>query len=333
MNPDQITPAGRPATDLEPLVIPRWSGREVRALRQARRMSVRDFAKHLGVTARMVSKWEAGGDDIHPRPVNQEALDTSLARSSPESRALFRSLVTSSGPATDPPASTDPETPADASAHEAVRHPGDGKTMVLIDAGIFLSGADRATGWLDAFYIDVYPTTNADYQRFVAATGHHPPHHWHGGRCPEPLLDHPVVFVTWHDANSYAEWSGKTLPSALQWEKAARGSSGSIYPWGNQGTPAKCNVRESRIGSTTPVDRYHSGASPYGVYDLCGNTWEWCSDETDPGRHHLKGSAFTSPFSRATPSAINDASADMFDDDTGFRCVANAEMPPGNPDS
>jgi formylglycine-generating enzyme required for sulfatase activity len=322
----QATPESRP-----PLVL-RWSGREVRALRQARRMSVRDFAQHLGVTPRMVSKWEAGGDEIQPRPVNQEALDTSLTRSSPEAQALFGSFLADT-PITDATRSsaTDPQSHAIQDDPTTMQHPRDGKTMVRVSAGKFLSGPDNSAAEIDEFYIDRFPVTNADYQRFVTAAGHRAPLHWLGDRCPETLLDHPVVFVSWNDAIAHAAWAGKALPTALQWEKAARGDQGAIYPWGSQPTPAKCNVRESGIGCTTPVDRYHSGASPYGIYDLCGNTWEWCRDETERGRHQLKGSAFTSPFRRATPSMFNDASADMLDDDTGFRCVC-VDASPSGPD-
>lgn len=128
--------------------------------------------------------------------------------------------------------------------------------------------------------------------------------------------------MTWHDASAYAHWAGKALPTSRQWEKAARRSKGWNYPWGDGATAAKCNVQDAGIGHTTPVTRYQSGVSPYGVYDPCGNTWEWCSTETEPGRYELKGSAFTSPFTRAAPALFNDANAAMADNDTGFRCVA-----------
>lgn len=133
------------------------------------------------------------------------------------------------------------------------------------------------------------------------------------------------MFVTWHDASAYAAWSAKSLPTSQQWEKVARGTRGDLYPWGNQLTPEKCNVRESEVGRITPVNRYRSGTSPYGVYDMCGNVWEWLADSSESGRYELKGSAFTSPFFRATPSNFNDASAEMLDDDTGFRCVTPSE--------
>lgn len=303
-----------------------WSGREVRALRDAKRMSLREFAAHLGVSDRMVSKWEAKGDAIHPRPVNQAALDTSLATSTADERARFELFRESKARTVliDEPGheATGHHRPA----HDTwVRHAVDGKAMTLVPAGDFLSGVDGGSHWLPAFYIDVFPTTNADYGLFVSATNHRAPSHWVDGHCPDGLLDHPVVFVTWRDADAYARWARKSLPSAEQWERAACGSGAQIYPWGNAPTPAKCNVREGQVGGTTPRDRYHSGTSPDGVYDMCGNVWEWCASPTSLDRYELKGSAFTSSFVRAAPSMFNDAFADMQDDDTGFRCVASLD--------
>lgn len=283
-------------------------------------MSLREFALHLGVSDRMVSKWEAGAGMINPRPVNQEALDTSLAKCTEDEQTRFGLLLAGT-----PAPAVIPAVISPMLSYEQARHPVDGKLMTLVPSGVFLSGRDNEPVWLDAFYIDVFPTTNADYARFISATDHPPPPPWADGSYPDEWHDHPVVFVTWHDAIAYTQWAGKSLPDCQQWEKAARGTRGEAYPWGNQPTPAKCNSREGGIGFTTPVDRYHSGVSPYGVYDLCGNVWEWCATETDPGRYELKGSAFTSPFHRATPSTFNDASADMNDDDTSFRCVASPD--------
>ncbi|MEU9780680.1 SUMF1/EgtB/PvdO family nonheme iron enzyme [Streptomyces phaeochromogenes] len=118
----------------------------------------------------------------------------------------------------------------------------------------------------------------------------------------------------------------ESLPTAEQWEKASRGTSGRTFPWGDQKTAAKCNVRETGVEGTTSVSRYHSGVSPYGVHDMVGNVWEWLATPTTAGRYQLRGSAFTSPLFRGVPSILNDANDTMHDDDTGFRCVATEEQ-------
>ena len=293
-----------------------WTGVEVRALREAKRMSLREFAAHLGVSERMISKWEAGKENIRPRPVNQAALDTCLTRSDPDTKARFGrlvgdDLVVGAGEA-------DSVTPI---GSDHIRHAVDGSLMALVEGSVFQSGPANTPLWVPPYLIDVYPVSNREYAQFVAATGRHTPNHWTGGAFPPELADHPVVFVTWNDAAAYAEWVGKALPTSQQWEKAARGTRGSTYPWGDQPTPAKCNVRENGVGGTTARDCYQSGISTYGVHDMCGNVWEWCASESTPGRYELKGGAWTSPFIRATPSSFNDAAASMCDDDTGFRCA------------
>lgn len=302
--------------------VTRWTGREVLLLRQALRLSGRDFAARVGISSRQLVNWERRGESITPHPGNQAALDTLLSTSPPEAQWRFAQCLTEQAASghderVEELLRRDPRT---------TRHPIDGKVMVLVEEGIFLSGPKDRSTWLDAYRIDVYPTTNLDYEQFTHATGHPAPRHWDGRRCPGGLRDHPVVWVTWHDACAYARWAGKALPSAPQWEKAARGPNGRVFPWGGAPTAAKCNTAESGIGGTTPVTRYQSGASPYGVHDLCGNVWEWCSTAgTDgPDRYQLKGSAFSSPFERATPSRTNAADATMQDNDTGFRCVAHA---------
>jgi formylglycine-generating enzyme required for sulfatase activity len=253
--------------------------------------------------------------------VNQAALDTVLSRCDPDTRARFSFLA---GASLVP--RTEDEGAGEIIGGTQVRHPADGSPMVMVDGSVFLCGPSNDPVWLPTFYIDVHPVSNAHYARFVAATDHAPPQHWKDGDYPAELAEHPVVFVTWHDASAYAEWSSKALPTSGQWEKAARGTRGNVYPWGDQPTPAKCNVRENGVGETTAGACYQSGVSPYGAYDMCGNVWEWCSTPTKPGRYALKGGAWTSPFNRATPSAFNDAAASMCDDDTGFRCVTSADL-------
>ncbi|WP_280426371.1 SUMF1/EgtB/PvdO family nonheme iron enzyme [Nocardia carnea] len=299
------------------IVVRKWTGAEAAALRKARRMSLRDFAAHLGVNPRLISKWEAGGPNHTPRPVNQQALDTVMARLTADELARFTEAIS-------------PDTLSDARDTDVIeprpttRHPADGKLMTWIPDGIYLAGTQAQPVWVPGFWMDVFPTTNADYARFVAAHGHPPPQHWKGHHTPVPeIAEHPVVYVSWDDANTYAQWAEKTLPTSQQWEKAARGTRGNTWPWGNQPTPAKCNTRGSGPNTTTPVATYASGVSPYGIYDMVGNTWEWTATQTSTERYELKGSAFTSPFDRGKPAAFNDAFRVMNDDDTGFRCTAS----------
>jgi hypothetical protein len=302
-------------------IVQRWTGAEVSALRKAMRTSLEDFAAIVGITSRMVSKWEAD-HAVRLRQASQLALDGTLARCDPDTQARFAHLTTGSPDVVAEP-STNAQTHALSSAPaDRIEHPHDGKIMVQVAGSKYLSGDANEPAWVGQFYMDVFPVTNEEYAAFVKSTGHRTPGHWPDQQPPRGLADHPVVFVTWEDATAYAEWAGKTLPTAHQWEKAARGTRGVRWPWGDAPTPAKCNVRGNGIGATTPVDRYKSGVSPYGVYDLCGNVWEWTSSATAAGRYQLRGGAWTSPFDRATPSAFNDAAATMYDDDTGFRCAA-----------
>jgi formylglycine-generating enzyme required for sulfatase activity len=167
--------------------------------------------------------------------------------------------------------------------------------LIHIPAGEFLMGSDpkkdkgaykaeqpQHTLHLPEYYMAKTPVTNAQYLAFVEATGQKPPGHWEGGKPPGGKEEHPVVRVSWHDATAYCQWlaeaTGKAyrLPSEAEWEKAARGTDGRIYPWGNEWEKKRCNSKEGGPGETTPVGQYSPGGdSPYGCVDMAGNVWEW----------------------------------------------------------
>ncbi len=151
---------------------------------------------------------------------------------------------------------------------------------------LFLTESPERKVHVAAFAIDRYPVTNAQYKRFMEATGHHPPYGWSGGDFPQGTADHPVTCVGWNDADAYARWAGLRLPTEAEWEKAARGTDGRMYPWGNDWRDDAARIDDRRQPRsqllTTPVGAFPAGASPYGVMDLCGNVAEWTSTPSQP---------------------------------------------------
>jgi formylglycine-generating enzyme required for sulfatase activity len=168
-----------------------------------------------------------------------------------------------------------------------------GIELIRISAGEFLYGEDKRKVTLPEYWIARTPVTNTQYKAFVDATGYRPPQHWQVGQIPKGKENHPVVNVDWTDAGNFSAWAGVRLPTEQEWEKAARGTDGREYPWGAW-QPGRSNSAEAGIGTTTPVDRFPSGASPYGVLDIAGNVWEWCADWSDSSRQYrvLRGGSF-----------------------------------------
>ena len=178
------------------------------------------------------------------------------------------------------------------------------KGMVLIPAGEFRMGSNSGGSdekpvhsvYVDAFYMDKYEVTNAEYAEFLNAKGKHT----EGSITWSPVgrtsrieyvsgeyrvktgyANHPVVEVSWYGAMAYAAWKGKRLPTEAEWEKAARGGlAGLKYPWGNTIDSSKANYN-NHIEDTTAVGKYT--ANGYGLYDMAGNVWEWCLDEYNVG--------------------------------------------------
>lgn len=206
---------------------------------------------------------------------------------------------------------------------------------------------------LRAYAIDRYLVTNEDYQRFVVRTGHRAPsiteedyqrqgylvhpyekvkgYLWRDRLHPEGRAKHPVVLVSLADAAAYARWRSDEegrryrLPTEAEWEKAARGTDGRYFPWGNRWRPDRANA-EYRVGDTTDVGSYPVGASPYGCFDMAGNVFEWTASEFADGRAVMKGGGSWDDQpgicrAAARHGRVKDARHILF----AFRCVC--EMP------
>jgi serine/threonine-protein kinase len=169
--------------------------------------------------------------------------------------------------------------------------------MVCVPAGEFLMGSadndpearddekPQHTVYLDAFWIDTTEVTNAQYRKCVEAGECEEPGYWDDSDLNAP--DQPVVCVSWEDARDYAAWAGGRLPTEAEWEKAALGTEGRIYPWGN--SPPDCSKANYAgcAGRPVAVGSHPDGASPYGAQDLAGNVWEWVADWYD-GAYYSK---------------------------------------------
>ena len=235
-------------------------------------------------------------------------------------------------------------------------------SMTEIPEGRFIRGSrteagraderPRRTIYLRAFMIDKYEVTNAQYLKFIAATGHKEPFNVYGtGSLFETkgIENLPVVQVTWHDAADYCQWAGKRLPTEAEWEKAARGADGRSYPWGNK-APSARHVNFDRdwvaIGTLLPVGSLPDGASPYGVHDMSGNAREWVQDwyaedyyRIAPDRNPkgpetgllkvIRGGSWHSFEPDVRAAARGKGGFALKTHGTGFRCARDVSATPG----
>jgi formylglycine-generating enzyme required for sulfatase activity len=221
--------------------------------------------------------------------------------------------------------------------------------MVYVPGGEFMMGRDEKDRGdeyerpahkvtVKPFFIDQYDVTNEDYAKFVKATGHRVPSNWLNGDYAAGATRKPVTGVTWDDATAYAKWAGKRLPTEEEWEFAARGTDGRLYPWGNDWSAGLANA-EGASNGTVDVGTY-KGTSPFGAYDMVGNAWQWTASKLTaypggsiPGQNAganlrvIRGGTYASTASQATATYRRGWPATGADNynNTGFRCAGDVK--------
>jgi len=215
--------------------------------------------------------------------------------------------------------------------------------MLLIPEGDITLGSDEANDpekpvhrvLVQSFYIDKFEVTNEDYQMFCTAAGHRPPLYWKGNHSPPGLEKFPVVQVSWQDALAYARWTGKRLPTEVEWERAAKGPNSTRYAYGNAYDPKKANTEQ---GKTMAVGSYRP--NEFGLYDMTGNVNEWTSSlyaaypyRKDDGREDpkadgprvLRGGTYAVDGRKARCLVRLEANPTEATLATGFRCARDAQ--------
>ena len=264
---------------------------------------------------------------------DQKAVE--LVRGFPSDATIVESLVS---------LSTTTSVPEEIVGKAGIREGVTESKMANVPKDSFLYGDEKQSISIDKDYlIDIYPVTNEQFRHFVQNGGYDngevwsddgwkwkeqervsQPRYWDDKRWNKP--DHPVVGVCWYEADAYARWTGKRLPTEQEWEKAARGTDGREYPWGNEFDKDKCNSKESGIGSTTPVTKYVNGLSPFGCYDMVGNVWEW-TENWHSGKQQdkvVRGGSWDNESWDLRSSNRSRNRPTYWGDNVGFRCAQDA---------
>jgi iron(II)-dependent oxidoreductase len=262
----------------------------------------------------------------------------------PASLVLFVFLLQMTDPSAPHILAAAPPVPSEDNLPPLVKSTKDDAELILVPAGSFVYGIDqkevrrlvislkspmaeiyttevpRTIKSLDSFYIDRYEVTNEQYGRFVRETGHREPRY---SRYPQLNgKRQPVVGVGWEDANAYCSWAGERLPSEEEWEKAARGTDGRTWPWGNQPDDSRYNGRKAGNYAPVNVGSFPSGDSPYGVSDMAGNVWEMTSGTWKGGAKAMRGGSFLNPIADVRVTVRWAASDENRGANwLGFRCV------------